>query len=162
MFHAETEYSKKKRRLTPSKTKKFCATFFKNGKLSAELTASCRCVPRFSHSTFLKCCACHAKVTPSKTKCCTCHAKSSEIIFANLKIGRSKKQPVSRNQSPDLRTSLMNMSLVLLPPREMHFTTSSSNVPRSPSFLEMLQNPHVLLTCRQRAHSLAPVTRNDI
>ena len=43
-------------------------------------------------------------------------------------------------------TSLMNMSLVLRLPSEMHLCRSSSNVPRLPSFLEMLQNPHVLLT----------------
>ena len=40
----------------------------------------------------------------------------------------------------------MNMSLVLRLPRKMHLCRSSSNVPRLPSFLEMLQNPHVLLT----------------
>ena len=38
------------------------------------------------------------------------------------------------------------MSLVLRLPRKMHLCRSSSNVPRLPSFLEMLQNPHVLLT----------------
>ena len=55
-------------------------------------------------------------------------------------------QPVSGNQRPDLLTALMNMSLVLRLPRTMHLCRSSSNVPRRPSFLEMLQNPHVLLT----------------
>ena len=55
-------------------------------------------------------------------------------------------QPLSGNQRPDLRTSLMNMSFVLRLPREMHLCRSSSNVPRLPSFLEMLQNPHVFLT----------------
>ena len=55
-------------------------------------------------------------------------------------------QPLSGNQRPDLLTSLMNMSLVLRLPGEMHLCRSSSNVPRLPSFLEMLQNPHVLLT----------------
>ena len=55
-------------------------------------------------------------------------------------------QPVSGNQRPNLLTSLMNMSFVLRLPREMHLCRSSSNVPRLPSFLEMLQNPHVLLT----------------
>ena len=39
----------------------------------------------------------------------------------------------------------MNMSLVLHLPRKLHLCRSSSNVPRLPSFLEMLQNPHVLL-----------------
>ena len=35
---------------------------------------------------------------------------------------------------------------VLRLPREMHLCRSSSNAPRLPSFLEMQQNPHVLLT----------------
>ena len=48
------------------------------------------------------------------------------------------------NQRPDLLTSLM--SLVLRLPRKMHLCRSSSNVPRLPSFLQMLQNPHVLPT----------------
>ena len=55
-------------------------------------------------------------------------------------------QPLSGNPRPDLRTSLMNMSFVLRLPRKMHLCRSSSNVPRLPSFLGMLQNPHVLLT----------------
>ena len=55
-------------------------------------------------------------------------------------------QPLSGNQRPDLLTSLMNMSLVLRLPGEMHLCRSSSNVPRLPSFFEMPQNPHVLLT----------------
>ena len=40
----------------------------------------------------------------------------------------------------------MKMSLVLRLPRKMHLCRSSSNVPRLPSFLEMSQNPHGLLT----------------
>ena len=55
-------------------------------------------------------------------------------------------QPLSGNPCPDLPTSLMNMSFVLRLPRKMHLCRSSSNVPCLPSFLEMLQNPHVLLT----------------
>ena len=55
-------------------------------------------------------------------------------------------QPLSGNQRLDFPTALMNMSLVLRLPRKMHLRRSSSNVPRLPSFLEMLQNPHVLLT----------------
>ena len=52
----------------------------------------------------------------------------------------------SGNQRPDLLTALMNMSLVLRLSRKIHLCRSSSNVPRLPSFLKMLQNPHVLLT----------------
>ena len=55
-------------------------------------------------------------------------------------------QPLSGNQRPDLLTALMNMSLVLRLPRNMHLSRSSSNVPRLPSFLDVPQNPHVLLT----------------
>ena len=55
-------------------------------------------------------------------------------------------QPFSGNQRPHLLTSLMNMSLVLRLPRKMHLSRSSSTVPRLPSFLEMLENHHVLLT----------------
>ena len=55
-------------------------------------------------------------------------------------------QTFSGNQRPDLLTSLINMSLVLRLPRKMYLCRSSSNVPRLPLFLEMLQNPHVLLT----------------
>jgi len=55
-------------------------------------------------------------------------------------------QPFSGNQRPDLLTALMNMSLVLRLPRKMDLCRSSSNVPRLPSFLDMVQNPHVLLT----------------
>ena len=46
-------------------------------------------------------------------------------------------------------TSLMNMSLVLRLPREMHlcrFFFKSSNVHACPNVLKLLQNPHVLLT----------------
>ena len=55
-------------------------------------------------------------------------------------------QPLSGNQRLDLLTSLMNMSLVLRLPREMHLSRSSSSAPRLPLLLEMLQNLHVLLT----------------
>ena len=54
-------------------------------------------------------------------------------------------QPFSGNQHPGLLTSLMNMSLVLRLPREMHLCRSSSNVPHLPMLLKLL-HPHVLLT----------------
>jgi len=71
---------------------------------------------------------------------------SRKIILANLQICCSKMQPFSGNQRPDLLTSLMNMSFALRLPQKMHLCRSSSNVPRLPCFLEMRQNPHVLLT----------------
>ena len=86
---------------------------------------------------------------------------SRKIILANLQVWCSKMQPLSGNQRPDLLTSLMNMSFVLRLPQKMHLCRSSSNVPRLPSFLEMQQNPHVLLMF-EKVHSLAPATRNEI
>ena len=71
---------------------------------------------------------------------------SCKIVLANLQIWCFKMQPISGNQRLDLLTSLMNMSFVLRLPRDVHLCRSSSNVPRLPSFLEMPQNPHVLLT----------------
>ena len=94
---------------------------------------------------------------PGGTKCCTCHAKSSQQTWI------SQAPRGNPSQRPDLLTALMNMSLVLRLPRKMHLGRSSSNVPRLPSFLEMLQNPDALLTFDwQGAQSLAPATRNDI
>ena len=76
---------------------------------------------------------------------------SRKIIFPKLKTWCSKMQPLSGNQRPHLPTSLMNMSLVLRLPRKTHLCRSSSNVPRLPWLLEMLQNPHVLLTLLARS-----------
>ena len=61
-------------------------------------------------------------------------------------IWYDKMQPLSGNQLLELRTSLLKMPLVLRLPRKMHLCRSSSNLPRLPSFLKMLQNPHVLVT----------------
>ena len=72
---------------------------------------------------------------------------SREIILANLKrLQNATPLKLSRDQRPYLVTSLMNMSLVLRLPGEMHLPRSSSKVPRLPLFLEMRRNPHVLLT----------------
>ena len=85
--------------LTTSKTKQFCETSFKNGKLSAELTASYWCVQRFFDSTCLNYCACHEKVMPGHTKCCTCHAKSSQQTW------RSDAPKCNPSQEISARTS---------------------------------------------------------
>ena len=87
---------------------------------------------------------------------------SRKIILANLTIWCSKMQPLSGNQRPDLLTSLMNMSLVLRLPRDMHLCRSSSNVPRLPTFLKLLRNPHIFAHFWPGAQSLALATRNGI
>ena len=87
---------------------------------------------------------------------------SRKIIFANLKNRCSKMQPLSGNQHPDLLTSLMNMSLVLHLPRNMHLCRSSSNVQRLPMLLNLLQNPHILLTFLARCRIPCACQANDI
>ena len=137
--------------MTTSKAKQFCETSFKNGKLSAELTASYQCVLRFFQSTCLKYCACHEKVMPGHTKCCACHAKSSQQTWRS----DAPKCNPSGNQRPDLLTALTNMSLVLRLPRKMHLCRSSSDVPRLPT------RPSRFAHFWHGAQSLAPATRND-
>ena len=119
--------------MTTSKTKQLCETSFKNGKLSAELAASCQGVLLIFHSACLKYCACHEKVRQGHTKCCTCHAKLNPL-------------PKTEDLMLQNATPLMNMSLVLRLPRKMYLFRPPSISPRMPSFLEMLQNSHVLLT----------------
>ena len=87
---------------------------------------------------------------------------SRKIILANLKIWCSKVQPFSRNQRPDLLTSLMNMLLVLRLPRDMHLCGSSSNVPRLPTFFETATKPSRFAHFDQDAESRTPATRNNI
>ena len=58
--------------------------------------------------------------------------------------------PVTQNHLPKTEDLMLQNAtpLVLRLPRKMHLCRSSSNVPCLPSypFLEMLQNPHVLVT----------------
>ena len=127
-------------KLTPSKTKQFCETSFKNGKLSAELTASYQCILRFFHSICLNYCACHEKMMPGHTKCCACHAKSSQQTW------RSDAPKCNPSREISARTSYNSSDEHVRLPRKMHLSRSSSNAPRLQSFVDMLQNPHVLLT----------------
>ena len=103
----------------------FCETSFKNEKLRAELTASYQCISRFSVRLSKVVCL------PRKSDARSYEVLhlSRKIILANLKIWCSKMQPFSGNQRPDILTSLMNTSLVLRLPCEMHLCRSSSIVP---------------------------------
>ena len=78
-------------------------------------------------------------------------ARSYEVLHLSRKI-------ISGNQRPDRLTALMNMSLVLRLPRKMHLCRSSSHAPRLPSFLEMLQNHHAMLTF-DKVHNPLPLPR---
>ena len=74
---------------------------------------------------------------------------SPKVTLGNLMISCSKcnlPQESSRNQRPDLWTCL---PLVLRLPRKIHLCRSSSNVPRLPSFLQLVQNPQVWLAFKK-------------
>ena len=87
-------------------------------------------------------CACHEKVMPGHAKCCACHAKSSQQTWRSDAPKCNPSQEISALTSEQLRWKCLVVRL----PRKMHLCRSSSNVPRLPSFLAMLQNPHILLT----------------
>ena len=69
---------------------------------------------------------------------------------------------LSGNLRPDLLTSLMNMSLALRRPREMHLSRSSSNVPRLPKLLKLLQKPQRFAHFWQGTESPAPATQSRV
>ena len=84
---------------------------------------------------------------------------SRKIMFPKLKIQCSKMQPLSGNQTPDLPTSLMKISLVMCLPREIYFCRSSSNVPRLPSkcnktftFCSLLTRCTIPCACHAKRH----------
>ena len=73
-------------------------------------------------------------------------------VPANLKIRCSTMQPFSRNQRPNLLTSLTNTSLVQPLPGDMQVSRSPSNVPRLPWFFGNAAKPspfsQLLARCR--------------
>ena len=102
---------------TTSKTKQFCETSFKNGKFSAELTASYQCVFAIFPVHLSKLLRLPRK---SDARWYDLLHLSRNIFWANLKIWCSKMQPLSGNQRPDLLTALMNMSLFADPLQMSH------------------------------------------
>ena len=145
--------------LTTSKTKQFYETSFKNGKLSAALTASYHCVLRFFHSTCLKYCACHGKLMPGHTKCCTCvtqnHlSKPTDLLLKNATpLRKSAPWPPNISHEPVFCTApaTENASLQILlkcPTPAMVFG-NATKPSRFAHFWQVVQ-------------SLAAATRNDI
>ena len=148
-------------KLASSKNEAVLRDFFQdNGKLSAELTASCQCVLQFSSP-------CLWSIAPATKKWCQVIQSAAPVTQNHLPKTEDlmfQMQPLSRNQRPDLLTSLMNMflvSLVLHLPQKMHLSRSSSNVPPLPVFGNA-RKPSRFAHFWQGAESLAPATRNNI
>ena len=71
-----------------------------------------------------------------------------QFCEASSKNGSGQLQT---EEIPDIQPYLMEMSLARRQPRKIHLCRSSSNVPCLPSFLKLLQNPHVWITfCKVR------------
>ena len=135
-------------KLATSKTKQFCETSFNNGKLSAELTASCQCVLRLFHSICPKCRACQAKGMPGHTKCCACHAKSSWQTWRSDAPKCSPSQEISALTSEHLWwTCLLYCAFTRNASLQILF-----KCPTPAIIFEMLQNLHVLLIF-EKVHS---------
>ena len=144
--------------MTTSKTKEFCETSFKKGKLSAELTASYQCVLRFFHSTCLKYCACHEKVRPGHTKCCTCtqnHLPKTEDLMLQNATCLRKSAPGPPNISDEHvfcsapATENASLQIFFKCPTPAIVFGNATKPSRFAHFWE-------------GAQSLAPATRNDI
>ena len=146
-------------KLTTSKTKQFCETSFKNGKLSAELTASYQCVLRFFHSTCLKYCACHDKVMPGRIRSAAPvaqnHLSKPEDLMLQNATALRKSEPGPPNISDEhvscTAPATENASLQILfkcPTPAIVF----GNAPKPSRFAHFWHG----------AQSLAPATRNDI
>ena len=148
-------------KLTTSKTKEFCETsfkIFKNGKLSAELTASYQCVLRLFHSTCLKYCACHEKVMPGHTSAAPVtqnHLSKTEDLRLQNGTCLRKSAPGPPSSSDEdvscTAPATENASLQILfqcPTPVIVF----GNATKPSRFAHFWQGPQ----------SLAPATRNDI
>ena len=149
-------------KLTTSKTKQFCETWFKTGKLSAELTASYQCV--FAIFPLHLSEVLHLPRKSDARSYEVLHL-SRKIISANLKIWCSKMQPFSGNQRPDLLTALMNMSLVLRLPRKISENASLQILLKCPTpaiVFGHATKPSRFAHLWQGEQSLAPATRNHI
>ena len=88
-------------KLTPSKTKQFCETSFKNRKLSAELMALYQCVVRFVHPMSLKYCACHEKVMRSVAPVTQNHVRKPEDLMLQNVTSLRKSVPWPPNISDE-------------------------------------------------------------
>ena len=108
-----------------SKTKQFCQTSFKHGM-------------GFFHSTCLKYYACHEKVVPGAAPVTQNHLPETEDLMLQNVTFLRKSAPGPPNSSDE--------HVSCTAPATENASRSSSNAPRLPSFLEMPQNPHVLLT----------------
>ena len=119
--------------LTTSETKEFCEASSIFELFSTEPAGSCHYVLHLFHSICLK------SIVPATRK------KWGQVIRSAA--------PATQNHltwpkcNPSQRPE--EMSLVLRLPRDMHLCSSSSkssSVPPLQSFLQLLQNPHVVLT----------------
>ena len=146
-------------KLTTSKTKQFCETSFKNGKLSAELTAPYQCVLRFFHSICLKCCACHEK---SDARSYEVLHLSRKIIFPKLKIWMHQNATPLRKSAPGPPNG-SDEHVSCTAPAARHASCHILCICPTPAIVfKTATKPSRSAHFWQGAQPLAPPTRNDI
>ena len=101
--------------------------------------ASYQCVLRFFDSTCLTTKKWY-RVIRSAAPVTQNHLNKTEDLMLQNATHLRKSAPSPPNNSDE------HVSCTAPNTRKMHLCRSSSNAPRLPSFLEMIQNPHVLLT----------------
>ena len=98
---------------------------------------------------------------------CICHCSNSVVVvvvvlvvvYLSICLSASLKTKLFCETSSVFELDNAKNEAILRDlrlPREMHLSRSSSNVPRLPSFLKLLQNPHGLLTFDKVQNPLCP------
>ena len=140
-------------KLTTSKTKEFCETSFKNGKVSAELTTSYQCVLRYFHSTCLKYCACQEK---------WCQVIGSAALVTQNHLPKFQNATPLRKSAPGPPNISYEHVSCLAPATENASLQILFNCPTPAIVFEHATKPSRFSHFWQGAQSLAPATRNDI
>ena len=97
----------------------------------------------------------------SKVQCQAAAVTQNHLSKAqDLMLKNATPSPSQESSAPDLRASLIKISLVLRLPREMHIRGSSANVPCLPRF-ETATKPSRFDHFWVGAESIAPATNND-
>ena len=145
--------------LTTSKTKQFCETSFKYGKLSAELTAL---VPMRFAIFPLHLSKVWRLPRKSDARSYKVLHLSRKIIFPKLKIWCSKMQTPLRKSAPGPPNSSDEHVSSTAPATRNAFCQILCICPMPASVFEIATNPSRFAHFWQGAQSLAPATRNDI
>ena len=147
--------------LTTWKTKQFCETSSKNGKLRAALTASYQWVLRFFHSTCLKYCPCHEKAMPGHRKCCTAAPVTQNHLSKPEDLRLQNATPLRKSAPGPPNSSDEHVSCTA-PATENASLQILFKCPSPAIVFGNATKPWRFAHFWQGAQSLAPATQDDI